>query len=49
MSLAESDVASKIIASDRAKEEIVLPEADIVVSGGRGMKDSENWGMLEDM
>lgn len=26
---------------------VVLTEADIVVSGGRGMKGPENWGMLE--
>jgi electron transfer flavoprotein alpha subunit len=26
-----------------------LPEADIVVSGGRGLKGPENWGIIEDL
>lgn len=30
-------------------EGVVLTEADIVVSGGRGLKGPENWGMIEDM
>lgn len=45
----ESDFASKITATERATGEVLLPEADIVVSGGRGMKGPENWGMIEDM
>ena len=28
---------------------IPLPEADIVVSAGRGMKGPENWGIIEDL
>lgn len=28
---------------------LLLTDADIVVSGGRGMKGGENWGMLEDL
>lgn len=49
VSLSDSDFASKITSTDRAKGEILLPEADIVVSGGRGMKGPENWGMIEDL
>ncbi|GMQ27411.1 electron transfer flavoprotein subunit alpha/FixB family protein [Algoriphagus confluentis] len=45
----ESDFASKITSTDRATGEVLLPEADIVVSGGRGMKGPENWGMIEDL
>jgi electron transfer flavoprotein alpha subunit len=45
----ESDFASKISATERATGEVLLPEADIVVSGGRGMKGPENWGMIEDL
>ncbi len=29
--------------------EIPLPEAELVVSGGRGLKGPENWGMVEDL
>lgn len=28
---------------------VLLPEAEIVVSGGRGMKGPENWAMIEDL
>lgn len=49
VTLSESDFASKITSTERATGEVLLPEADIVVSGGRGMKGPENWGMLEDM
>jgi electron transfer flavoprotein alpha subunit len=28
---------------------ILLPEADLVVSGGRGLKGPENWGMIEEL
>ncbi|GMQ23737.1 electron transfer flavoprotein subunit alpha/FixB family protein [Algoriphagus sp. oki45] len=45
----ESDFASKITSTDRATGEVLLPEADIVVSGGRGMKGPENWGIIEDL
>lgn len=32
-----------------ATDEIPLPEAEIVVSAGRGLKGPENWGMIEDL
>jgi len=34
---------------EKATGEILLPEADIVVSGGRGLKGPENWGMILDL
>jgi len=49
VSLDASDFASKILSTERATGEVLLPEADIVVSGGRGMKGPENWGMLEEL
>jgi electron transfer flavoprotein alpha subunit len=49
VTLPDSDFASKITSTERATGDVLLPEADIVVSGGRGMKGPENWGMLEDL
>lgn len=44
-----SDFEAKITKTDKAEGDILLPEADIVVSGGRGLKGPENWGMIEDL
>jgi electron transfer flavoprotein alpha subunit len=45
--LGDTDFAVKIISSEKATGEILLPEANIVVSGGRGMKGPEHWGIIE--
>lgn len=47
--LTDADFATKITATEKATGEILLPEAEIVVSGGRGMKGPEHWGILEDL
>ena len=39
----------KITAVHKTSGEISLTEADIVVSGGRGLKGPENWGILLDL
>lgn len=39
----------KVTAVNKVTGEIPLTEADIVVSGGRGMKGPENWGILLDL
>jgi len=33
----------------RASDKISLPEAELVVSAGRGLKGPENWGMVEEL
>ncbi|WP_156308777.1 electron transfer flavoprotein subunit alpha/FixB family protein [Sphingobacterium endophyticum] len=33
----------------RATDKVSLPEAEIVVSAGRGLKGPENWGMIEEL
>ena len=49
LTLPDTDFASKITATERIIGEVLLPEADVVVSGGRGMKGPENWGIIEDL
>ncbi|MGB0427468.1 MAG: electron transfer flavoprotein subunit alpha/FixB family protein [Flavobacteriales bacterium] len=39
----------KSIKIEQASGEIPLPEAELVVSGGRGLKGPEHWSMLEDL
>ncbi|HWC52320.1 MAG TPA: electron transfer flavoprotein subunit alpha/FixB family protein [Chitinophagaceae bacterium] len=39
----------KVTNVTKASGEVPLTEAEIVVSGGRGLKGPENWGMLEDL
>ncbi|MES2005380.1 MAG: electron transfer flavoprotein subunit alpha/FixB family protein [Bacteroidota bacterium] len=39
----------KITAVNKVSGEVPLTEADIVVSGGRGLKGPENWGVLLDL
>ena len=39
----------KITATDKIKGEVPLTEANLVVSGGRGLKGPENWGIVEDL
>ncbi len=48
-SVADADFAVKIVSSEKATGDVLLPEANIVVSGGRGMKGPEHWGILEDL
>ncbi|MEP4533724.1 MAG: electron transfer flavoprotein subunit alpha/FixB family protein [Cyclobacteriaceae bacterium] len=45
----EGDFKVKITSTEKATGEVLLPEAEIVVSGGRGLKGPENWGMIEDL
>ena len=33
----------------RATDKVSLPDAELVVSGGRGLKGPENWGMIEEL
>ncbi len=43
--------ASAVAVTEVQKQtgDILLPEADLVVSAGRGMKGAENWGMVEEL
>ena len=39
----------KTISSEKATGEVLLSDAEIVVSGGRGLKGPENWGLITDL
>lgn len=43
------EAAIKVIDTKKPEGEIPLPEAELVVSAGRGLKGPENWGMVEDL
>ncbi len=47
--LQDSDFATMIKEIIKASDKVSLPEAEIVVSGGRGLKGPENWGMVEEL
>lgn len=39
----------KVLSTTQASGQVPLTEAEIVVSGGRGLKGPENWGMIEEL
>ncbi|MBC7745271.1 MAG: electron transfer flavoprotein subunit alpha/FixB family protein [Flavobacterium sp.] len=45
----ESDFKTMVQEIVRATDKVSLPEAEIVVSAGRGMKGPENWGIIEEL
>jgi len=47
--LTDADFAVKIVSTEKASGEISLPEANVVVSGGRGMKGPEHWQPIEEL
>ncbi|WP_437922024.1 electron transfer flavoprotein subunit alpha/FixB family protein [Sphingobacterium sp. LRF_L2] len=47
--LVDGDFSTLIKNIVRATDKVALPDADIVVSAGRGLKGPENWGMIEEL
>jgi electron transfer flavoprotein alpha subunit len=45
----DKDFGVKVESTQKVTGTIPLSEAELVVSGGRGMKGPENWGPLEDL
>ena len=45
----ESTIHTRSISISKSSGKIPLTEAEVVVSGGRGMKGPENWGMIEEL
>lgn len=49
MSVALPPSRTKVLETKRAEGRVPLPEAELVVSGGRGLKGPENWGVITDL
>ena len=49
VAFADNDFAITVTETDKVVGEVPLAEAELVVSGGRGMKGPENWGPLEEL
>jgi electron transfer flavoprotein alpha subunit len=47
--LSDKDFAISVKETIRASDKVSLPDAELVVSAGRGMKGPENWGMIEEL
>ncbi|MDD2985023.1 electron transfer flavoprotein subunit alpha/FixB family protein [Flavobacterium sp.] len=47
--LNEGDFAVKIEKVEKVTGKVTIADAEIVVSGGRGLKGPENWGLIEDL
>jgi len=48
-SLNDADFSVKVESSEKVSGKVTIADAEIVVSGGRGLKGPENWGILEDL
>ena len=45
----DGDFGAKSVEVDKVVGKATIADADIVVSGGRGLKGPENWGMIEEL
>jgi len=43
------DLGVTVESVDKATDKVTIADAEIVVSGGRGLKGPENWGMIEEL
>ena len=47
--LGDGDFSVKSVEIDKVAGKVTIADAEIVVSGGRGLKGPENWGMIEEL
>ncbi|WP_077402077.1 electron transfer flavoprotein subunit alpha/FixB family protein [Cellulophaga omnivescoria] len=47
--ITDADFSTKSIEIDKVVGKATIADADVVVSGGRGLKGPENWGMIEEL
>lgn len=45
----DQDFGIKVASVEKVSGKVAIADADIVVSGGRGLKGPENWGMIEEL
>jgi electron transfer flavoprotein alpha subunit len=48
-SIGDNDFGVKVESVEKVSGKVSIADADIVVSGGRGLKGPENWGLVEDL
>lgn len=48
-SLHDADFSIKVESVDKVTGKATIADAEVVVSGGRGLKGPENWGLIEDL
>lgn len=47
--IGDNDFGVKTESVEKTSGKVTIADADVVVSGGRGLKGPENWGMLEEL
>ncbi len=47
--IGENDFGVKVESVEKASGKVTIADAEVVVSGGRGLKGPENWGLIEDL
>ncbi|MEA9413337.1 electron transfer flavoprotein subunit alpha/FixB family protein [Flavobacterium sp. PL02] len=47
--IGDNDFGVKVESVEKVTGKVSIADADIVVSGGRGLKGPENWGLVEDL
>jgi len=47
--LNEADFGIEVVSQEKTTGKVSIADAEIVVSGGRGLKGPENWGMIEEL
>jgi len=48
-SIGDNDFGVKVQSVEKSSGKVTIADAEVVVSGGRGLKGPENWGMLEEL